>query len=159
MKLSMRKSGTLLKIAYTLLLTLVLLTPSTLSAAEPNEVTLLNIGNIYRVASGPDRPSMFTLDTTFVITYIYTYHWNDGQGIDPGTISLINKEGEIYGPFQTNGITGQGGVLNAGWETYIEAKVPPGRYTILDSNPLTWSCNAESDYKGFAIVKGYRASN
>ncbi len=132
------------------------LTPVTLKA-EPREVQLLSIGNIGAVQNNPSRSSKFVLDSPFVITYLYTYHWNDGNGTNPGTITLRRHDGRIYGPYQVTGSQGQGGVPNAVWEVYLNVEVPPGKYTVVDSEPYTWSCNAESENRGFAVVKGYRS--
>jgi len=143
------------RIALGILLVLFSLTPGTLNA-EPNEVQLLSIGNTGAVQNNPSRLSKFILDSSFVITYLYTYHWNDGNGTNPGTIALRNQNGRIFGPYQITGSPGQGGVPNAVWEVYLNVIVPAGKYTVIDSEPSTWSCNAESENRGFAIVRGYR---
>jgi hypothetical protein len=138
-----------IKLCMALILLLVM--TGTLNAA-PND--LLNIGNIYAVQNNPSRPSEFILDSPFVITYLYTYHWNDARGKIPGTIALRDQNGKLYGPYQATGRPGQGGVPNAYWEVTLSVTVPAGEYTVVDSEPATWSCNIDSGNRGFAIVRG-----
>ena len=142
-------------IAAGICLALLLMTSGTLNAA-PYEEQLLNIGNVGAVDNNPSRPSVFYLDAPYVITYLYTYHWNYGRGTGPGVIGLRNDRGEVFGPYPAAGSPGQGGVPNAVWEVRVAIKVPPGRYTIIDSEPATWAWNGESSGMGFAIVRGYR---
>jgi len=82
-----------------------------------------------------------------------TYHWNDGHGDPPGSISLSRRGGAVYGPFAARGVPGQSGVPNANWVADLNELVPAGSYTVIDSNPLTWSWNQQS-VSGFAIVRG-----
>jgi hypothetical protein len=32
--------------------------------------------------------------------------------------------------------------------------LPPGAYTVIDSDPPTWAQNSESGGRGFIVVKG-----
>lgn len=112
-----------------------------------------NIGGVY---NGPTAPTQFTISAPHMITYLFTYHWNDARGsIRPGTISLRRSDGTTYGPWATTGTPGQGGVPNASWEAKPNAVIPAGTYTIVDSSPSTWAQNSESGGRGHAIVKGY----
>lgn len=117
------------------------------------ETTILNIGNIYAVSSNPTQPTTFTLASATKITFIEDYHYFNG-GVLPGTIALRHDNGTVYGPWQTAGRIGQGGVANAYWSAWPMAVLPAGTYTVVDSSPSTWSHNYSSGYRGFTIVKG-----
>lgn len=121
------------------------------------ESQVLNNGNIYGVANGPTSPTTFKVTAKWVLTYIQTYHWNSGTGSSPGWIGVYDQSGAKYGPWRASGSPGQGGVRNAYWEVRPNIVLPPGTYTIVVSSPETWSHNAQSGGKGFAIVKGYPA--
>lgn len=117
-------------------------------------VVLLDNGNIYKVFNGPSRASSFTISYPILLTYIYTYHWNDGRGAVPGTIALRHQDGTVYGPWRAVGKPGQGGVPNAYWECEPLVRMKPGKYIVEDSDVATWSQNAGSRDSGFARVKG-----
>ncbi len=108
-------------------------------------------GNIAAVQSGPQNPTEFTLDRARHITSMNNYHYYN-QGALPGTISLKHEDGTVYGPWQTAGRVGQGNVLNAYWDCYPEVTIKAGKYTVIDSDPDTWSHNSGSDYCGFTEI-------
>ena len=108
--------------------------------------------NIGGVQNGPTNPTIFTIDRERLITYIHNYHYFNG-GVLPGTISLQHSDGTVYGPWQTWGIVGQGGVVNAYWVFHPLVKIKAGTYTVIDSHPDTWSHNYQSDYRGFTRIR------
>jgi len=110
------------------------------------------------VSNDPPNPTIFTIDEPRTITKIGTYHWNQASGDNPGTIGLSDENGKTYGPWQAKGEPGQGGVPNAYWIAYLspELELPAGTYTIMDSNPATWSYTSESDNAGIASVIGLK---
>lgn len=118
---------------------------------EPVEVS--NTDNIAWVENGPTAPTTFTISTPHLVTYIKNYHWNYGKGAAPGKIGLRDEQGRIYGPWQASGSPGQGGVQNANWEVFPNIVIPAGTYTVTDSEPSTWSQNAESGGRGMGVVK------
>jgi len=118
---------------------------------------LFNNGNIGGVYNNPGRPTTFTLQAPHVITLIQNYHWNDGRGATPGTISLRGSNGQTYGPWQTTGTTGQGGAANLYWNVYPNSVLPADTYTVIDSSPGTWAQNSQSGGAGFTRVEGYPA--
>jgi hypothetical protein len=128
-------------------------------AVPPNAVpaaqsTVLNNGNIYRVFNKPSAPTMFTVPSQSIVKYIYTYHWNDGRGMQaPGTVALRHVDGTMYGPWQTIGKPGQGGVPNAYWEVEPNVEIKAGTYELVDSSPRTWAQNAGSGGSGMGQVK------
>ncbi len=98
------------------------------------------------------KPAKFTLNRTRTITQVRTYHWNGGQGKAPGTIRLRNAAGKTYGPWPAQGEEGQGGVNNAYWNVYPNVALPAGEYNIIDSDPRTWSQNADTGQRGMCWV-------
>lgn len=141
-----------------LLIGLLSATSQTRTAPTPpagDENVLLDNTNSYGVGNGPTVPTKFTVRQPYVITMIMDYHWNNGQGTSVGTIGLRGPEDHIYGPWPVTGSPGQGGVPNAFWTAAPNIKLPKGEYTIIDSEPSTWSQNSQSGNRGFSTVKGY----
>lgn len=116
--------------------------------AEP----VVDVGNAKAVQNGGTPPT-WEAETSMKVTEISTYHWNDGKGKTPGTLALQSQEGKTYGPWQTTGLPGQGGVQNATWVANPNEVVPPGAYKVVDSDPASWSQNAESKGVGFTTVR------
>ena len=122
--------------------------------STPSVNLVLNNGNIYRVFNKPTAPTMFSVPNQSILKYISTYHWNDGRGMQaPGTIALRHVDGTIYGPWQTIGKPGQGGVPNAYWEVEPNVEIKAGTYKLIDSSPRTWAQNAGSGGSGMGQVK------
>ena len=101
-------------------------------------------------------PTIFTIRESWKVTEITTYHWNNGRGAKPGTIGLRAQDGTAYGPWSASGLPGQGGVANAYWVVKPNVIIPPGTYSVLDSDPGTWAQNSETLGKGMAWGKGIR---
>jgi len=127
--------------------------PAAPVAAPAAAQEIFNNGNIYGVYEGGKSPRV-QITQDVVITEISTYHYNQMKGATPGTISLKSDDGKVYGPWQTTGLVGQGDVQNATWVAKPNATVPAGTYTIVDSDPATWSQNDKSSGFGFAGILG-----
>jgi len=112
-----------------------------------------NIGGVSGVNTPPTDSTRFTTTAAKYVTYMSTYHYYNGGHL-PGTISLRHSDGTIYGPFQTTGVLGQGGVANATWVCNPNVVIKAGAYVIIDSDPSTWSHNTQSLNRGFALVLG-----
>ena len=110
-------------------------------------------GNIYGVDNNPTKPTVFTLNAPRVLALIQNYHWNSARGTTPGTIGLREAGGQTYGPWQTQGSPGQGGVPNAYWTARPMVLLPAGTYTVIDSDPASWAQNSESGGRGFTRVE------
>ncbi|MCJ7444835.1 MAG: FecR family protein [Methanotrichaceae archaeon] len=111
------------------------------------------------VNNNPSCNPRFTISEPHMIAYIDSYHWNDGRGTTKaGSISLRSDAGMPYGPWDAIGEPGMGGVPNAWWKCSPIEVIPAGTYTIVDSDPATWSQNSESDGCGFSKVSGYAAT-
>jgi hypothetical protein len=107
--------------------------------------------NTAGVENGPTRPAVFQITRPLKITGIGTYHWNSGRGAYPGTISLRGADGTMYGPWRAAGSPGSG-VQNVTWYVQPGIVLQPGTYTIVDSDPATWSQNSSSGYRGMGGV-------
>lgn len=118
------------------------------------EQTLLDNQNAGAVINNPTAPTTFTIVQGFGISYLSTYHWNDGKGAKPGTLRIQAADGTVYGPWKAVGVRGMGGVRNATWECRPSVYLRAGTYTVIDSSPLTWSHNPGSGGRGFARVLG-----
>ncbi|MCU0459189.1 MAG: hypothetical protein MUE37_08915 [Bacteroidales bacterium] len=127
----------------------------TVSDTAIDDELLFSNENIGGVQNGPTNPTVFTTDKERLITYIHDYHYFNGGAL-PGTISLKHSDGTIYGPWQTWGIVGQGGVTNAYWVFHPLTKIKPGSYTVIDSDPSTWSHNSGSNYCGFTHIRAMK---
>jgi hypothetical protein len=130
--------------------------PATSSAATPAasggpQVTVLDTGNTLGIRPGGSAPS-FTLSKPAKLSIFTTYHYVDGGGPAPGTLALTGADGKKYGPWQTKGLDGQGGVANAFWEARPDVLVPAGTYKVVDSDPSTWSTNDKAKGLGFTTV-------
>ena len=125
------------------------------NAPAGQEVTLFDSMNSAGVGNQPSAPATFTIRRPHVVTSIVTYHWNDGRGTRAGTIALRDAAGRVFGPWRVAGSPGQGGVPNAVWLAKPNVTLPAGTYTIIDSEPATWSQNSSSGNRGMGAVKGY----
>jgi hypothetical protein len=130
-----------------------------LPSPDDNEERIFAQSACAGVSNDPPNPTIFTIAEPRTITKIGTYHWNQASGETPGTVGLKDENGKVYGPWQAEGEPGQGGVPNAYWIAYLSpgVELPAGTYTILDSNPATWSYTSESENSGIASVVGPKA--
>jgi tetratricopeptide (TPR) repeat protein len=110
--------------------------------------------NLLPVSNNPEKFPQFDNENIGVIKYIETYHWNDGKGSPPGTIALQQSNGKIIGPWEATGFP-KGDVPDVYWRASVDSVILTyDNYTIIDSNPETWSHNDRSDNTGFALVRG-----
>jgi len=121
------------------------------SAVAAQTENVFNNWNVGGVSNGPTSPTTFSITTTRHIVYFDTYHYFNG-GVLPGLLSLKHSDGTVYGPWQTTGSLGQGGVLNASWICYPDMDIKAGTYTVIDSDPSTWSYDSESSGEGFSHI-------
>jgi hypothetical protein len=116
---------------------------------QPSEERqIFSTGNDYGVLNGGTSPT-FTLRKAVIVTYLMTYHWNNGRGTAGGTISLKNQDGKIFGPWKVSVRN------NVYWEVNSQITLMPGTYTVIDSEPSTWAQNSQSGGKGMVIIKGF----
>jgi hypothetical protein len=115
--------------------------------------TNFNVGEVY---NGASTPTVFTIREAWLVNEIETYHWNQGQGVTPGTIGLKAADGTTYGPWRADGLPGQGGVVNAHWVVRPQVIIPAGTYTVVDSGFATWAQNDDTMGRGMSLGKGVR---
>lgn len=123
-------------------------------ASDREELVLFDNQNIGAVVNQPTLSTQFTLTEPTWLSQVETYHWNQAQGKDLGSIGLEDENGVLYGPWDATGRCGQGGVVNAYWSVFPDVELSAGTYTIIDSDPASWAHNGESGGRGFASVKG-----
>jgi len=127
------------------------------SVPQPNEIVeeIFKVTSIGSAQNGA-TPTTFTVSESWLVTEITTYHWNNGNGVTPGTIGLMSAEGTILGTWQADGLPGQGDVPNAYWVVNPNIVIPAGTYTVIDSDPDTWAQNSETNGIGMAWGLGVR---
>jgi hypothetical protein len=110
---------------------------------------LFDIGDRDGVGSGPPNPARFVVPdgAWYRITSISTYHYNWGGGATPGTLALEDALGGMYGPWTASGLFG-----NLDWFVRPDVVIGPGTYTVIDSNPATWSYTARSGNAGHTRI-------
>lgn len=116
------------------------------------EALIFETPTLAAVYNEPTAPTEFILERPMRITKIRTYHWNYGEGMAPGSISLRDSTGKTYGPWQAYGEPGMGGVPNAYWVVEPNILLPAGIYEVIDSDPSTWSQNSETGGRGVTLV-------
>lgn len=117
---------------------------------DSNEEYLFAQSECGSVEDGPLNPTVFSTDETRTVTKIGAYHWNNGNGATPGTIGLKDQNGKTWGPWQAKGE----GAVPAYWIVYLTPalELPAGTYTVLDSDPATWSYGSESGDSGIVSI-------
>ena len=116
-------------------------------------VRRIQVQNTDAVVGGPKVETSFTVKAPIFVRTLRTYHWNDGRGAAPGTMSLTDSSGTRDGSWQARGEPGQGGVPNAYWVTEVNQRLEPGRYTLTTSSNQTWSTNEGVGWKGFYAIE------
>jgi hypothetical protein len=123
-------------------------------SAAAADVTIFDNGNAAGVINGPSAATVFSITGSATITSLMTYHWNGGKGSTAaGTIALRHSDGTTYGPWTATGVSG-----TLYWYVYPNATIKAGSYTVVDSNPATWSYNSGSGNAGMAVIKGSYAA-
>jgi len=123
-----------------------------------------NTAGVTQSANGPPNPATFTLNSTAWISEVETYHFNNGNGDVPGTITLQLPGGGVYGPFPAQGFNANStlcaNTVNSpclAWVASVNLPIGPGTFTVQDSAPATWSYNTgsgSSNGSGFIRVTG-----
>lgn len=121
--------------------------------SRAEEIEIFKNLNDGAITGSSTQPVTFTLEKQTTISYIQTYHWDSGK--PPGEISLKGEDGTVYGPWTAVGTEGQGGMPNAYWEVEPNESLEQGTYTVVDSDPGSWSTNEQMGGAGQTIVRGY----
>jgi len=128
-------------------------------------IKLFDNSNGGGVLGGGKQPSFSTNGASYCLMQLVTYHWNNGQGAKPGTIGLNGAAGIKLGPWAATGSAGQGNAVNVNWTANVSTTAKPvvikGPYSCVDSDPATWSQDAQTHGTGFCqvyVVKAVLAS-
>ena len=134
----------------------ILLALAPISAAAAD---IFNNWNTDAVSNGPTKATTFSIVAPAHITELATYHWNNAHGLPatPAVTISVTGPGGTFGPFTASPSAGQGGVPNVNWTATVSFDLAPGAYTVVDSQPTTWSQNGKSGASGFAVVRGTTA--
>jgi hypothetical protein len=130
--------------------------PARDTVQPPKPQVIFNNWNTGGVGVGPTVATTFKIDRPARVTYLNSYHYNYGRGTKTGTLALRHSDGTLYGPWTVKGSTASG-APNGLWETEPGVVLKPGAYTVIDSDPSTWSNNGQSGSCGFAEVRGFWA--
>ncbi len=119
-------------------------------------IKLLDNSNGGGVLGGGRQPSFITKGVAYCLMQLVTYHWNNGQGAKPGTIGLNGAAGVKLGPWVAGGSAGSNNAQNVNWTANVSTATKPvvinGVYSCVDSDPATWSQDAQSHGTGFCQV-------
>jgi hypothetical protein len=132
------------------------ITPEESPTADP--VLLYTNSNTGPVKVGATAPATFTVESGSVrIVQVVTYHYVEPKGLaSTGDVHITGSSGKLYGLWTTDGYAGQDGVKNASWVARTDVVLPAGTYTIDDSEPSTWSSNANTGGAGMFWIYGYQ---
>ena len=86
---------------------------------------------------------------------ITTYHWNNGEGAEPGTVSIYLGDA-LLSSWPAVGRSAYG-TENVYWDAAVNIILMPGyEYTVRLSDEDSWSYNAASDNCGMIEFYGHR---
>jgi len=129
--------------------------PVTRASFTSAPIIIFENGNKENVQNRPVAPTKFSIKQPHFVTHIYTYHWNNGNGSTPGRIRLQSGDGKVFGPWEARGTSGHNNAQNVNWVVEPNREIPAGDYTVVDSEPSTWSQNISSGSAGFATLMGF----
>jgi hypothetical protein len=116
--------------------------PTATAGPATTLLTTINSGGVNR---GRALSPTFKTSRAFKLTKISTYHYGTAGFV--GSISLRSGNGQSVGSWAAT--------LNNGFVTVNpNIVIPPGTYTVIDSQPQTWSYNAQSGNLGMTLVEG-----
>jgi hypothetical protein len=99
------------------------------------------------VFNQPTKPTLVLFAKPSHISQIFDYHFDNGHVTKPGTIGLLAPNGHLFGPYHAT-------AQDLNWGISPNLTVPAGTYTIVDSDPATWSQDQTSGGRGFTRVYG-----
>jgi hypothetical protein len=126
---------------------------ATTASCSGSAVKIFDNSNGGGVLNGAKPPTFSTKGTTYCLTQVVTYHWNNGHGQTPGSVGIAGAA--MSASATARGSPGQGGAPNVNWTgTFTRQVTIDGTDTCTDSDPKTWSQNPQSGGKGFCVVYG-----
>lgn len=142
--------------------------PANNTIPDPNEIISSNTGvnnNLTKVIfevgrkddpknKNPKNPTKFTIQNPTMIVRITTDHYNNGMGTSGGgTISIMDRGGNVIAAFKAYGKKGTEGTPSAKWVCEPHKVLVKGTYSIVDSDMTTWSKTFLGT--GFVLIEGY----
>jgi hypothetical protein len=120
-------------------------TPTPIACPSCEGTTVLaQIWSLQGVSYGPTAPSTFTLASPARITEILTYHW---QRYSWGQTIALQSGSQTYGPWSVDSYSPY-------WYVHPDEVLPAGTYTVIDSQPSTWSWTQDTGGRGIMQVSG-----
>ena len=124
------------------------------TAGLPVDAVLFDTSDRGALKQKPKYVPRFTISAPQVVTLVETYHHNGGKGATPGTISLLGQDGTLYGPWKATG-RASADLEDAYWFVEPWLELPPGTYTVVDSQPGTWAQSTWTKGVGYVTVRGH----
>ena len=124
------------------------------TAGLPVDAVLFDTSDRGALKQKPKYVPRFTISEPQVVTLVETYHHNGGKGATPGTISLLGQDGTLYGPWKATG-RASADLEDAYWFVEPWLELPPGTYTVVDSQPGTWAQSTWTKGVGYVTVRGH----
>ncbi len=146
----------LMKIRFFFCFLMIVMLVASIPAIAEEDLLWSNFNND-PVKNTPDHYPVFSRkenDTPVLLTRIRTFHWNNGNGAEPGMICI--REGNTKNELQCMQAVGRSayGVPNVYWEVLTDFVMEPGHsYGFRDSDFDSWSHNEASS--GFGMIELY----
>lgn len=122
------------------------------------EVVKLNNFNQSQVSGAPSKQSRIRIKRAVCLKELKTYHFNGGQPVAPGRISLKSEDGKLVGDWQAvaepaTPVGAKTPMPGLFWSCHPDYILLPGIYTISPSDQTSWSNNSRSGNRGFFSVR------
>ncbi len=117
-------------------------------------IEIFNNTNEQVASSGPSEATAIVLDERLLLNRISTLHLDTNEPTTERTISLSNRDGQVFGPWRLTLENQEPQSRTTVWRASASYVLEPGTYTLVNSSIETWAHNGESGHQGFAIVSG-----
>ena len=126
------------------------------SAISEDEFLWTNMNNDPVRNGAPDCVTLHMAEEEPIqLERITTYHWNNGEGVKPGTVSIYSGD-TLLSSWQAVGRSAYG-AENVYWDADVNIVLLPGyEYTVRLSDESGWSYNAASENCGMIEFYGHR---
>ena len=124
------------------------------TSAEAEKQGSLQVSKDNFTDKNPDGATRLIIKRSSVVLKITTDHYNDSKGTtNVGSITITGDGGMVIGTYPARGKAGTDGATNGKWVIEPQVRLDPGIYYIQDSQPSTWSKNAQG--VGILNIEGY----
>ena len=141
---------------FLIVLTLLVSICGASSAVTEDEFLWSNMNNDPVKSGAPNVVDLFMDEEEPIqLERITTYHWNNGEGAEPGTVSIYLGDA-LLSSWPAVGRSAYG-TENVYWDAAVNIILMPGyEYTVRLSDEDSWSYNAASDNCGMIEFYGHR---